>query len=63
MTGPLPSRAKRDQLLGLLVDRDHVHAVDLVAGDAEGHAAVAQARPAAARLTEVPMAYWLFSIT
>ena len=42
MTGPFPAADLLDQLAGV-ADRHHVHAVDLVARDAVGDAALAQA--------------------
>jgi hypothetical protein len=46
LDGPLPGR----------IDRANVHAVHLLAGDVEGHAALGEIRLREARDTEVPMA-------
>ena len=46
-----------------LLHRQHVHAIDGLAGDAEGFAALPNLGEEVERCCDVPMAYWLFSIT
>jgi hypothetical protein len=59
----LPARTHSSAVVRGAADREHVHAVDLDAGDAEALAAAVELVLGAARLTLVPIAYWLFSIT
>jgi hypothetical protein len=63
MIGPLPARTHFSAVSAAPRHRQHVHAVDLDAGNAEAFAAAIELVLGDERLTLVPMAYWLFSIT